>query len=311
VIRAPDPAFWRLLEAFFGTSLLLYLLRIYARLHPTRRLNSSDYVISLAVVIEIIATSLLVAAITEGLGRHNYYVTLEKHVDISRLLFGDNLLGTWVSCLARISVALMLLRFDISALWRTVLWVTIGFQLAIAFSSNVTILVRCHPIRAMWDVVPDAKCWTSQQINLAFYIFAGIVMICDLAFAIMPMFLVWKLNRPLLERILISVLMALGLCATATVAVKVYLSTISDTILVDTYRETLRVCLWCRLEEYLLIASACAPCLKPLIEGFLRRLGVKFTYLTRDLNSFQFSTDVPHQQYSAEQSEGDKYTETE
>jgi hypothetical protein len=114
-----------------------------------------------------------VAAITEGLGRHNYYVTLEKHVDISRLLFGDNLLGTWVSCLARISVALMLLRFDISALWRTVLWVTIGFQLAIAFSSNVTILVRCHPIRAMWDVVPDAKCWTSQQINLAFYIFAG------------------------------------------------------------------------------------------------------------------------------------------
>jgi hypothetical protein len=136
-------------------------------------------------------------------------------------------------------------------------------------------------------------------------------MICDLAFAIMPMFLVWKLNRPLLERILISVLMALGLCATATVAVKVYLSTISDTILVDTYRETLRVCLWCRLEEYLLIASACAPCLKPLIEGFLRRLGVKFTYLTRDLNSFQFSTDVPHQQYSAEQSEGDKYTETE
>lgn len=137
-------------------------------------------------------------------------------------------------------------------------------------------------------------------------------MICDLAFAIMPMFFVWKLNRPLLERILISVLMALGLCATATVAVKIYLATISDTIVVDTYRETLRVCLWCRLEEYLLIASACAPFLKALIERFLSRLGVaKFMYLTRDLNSFQFSTDISHQQYWAEQSEETKRTETE
>lgn len=127
-------------------------------------------------------------------------------------------------------------------------------------------------------------------------------MICDVAFAIMPMFFVWKLNRPLLERILISVLMELGLCATATVAVKIYLATISDTIVVDKYRETLKVCLWCRLEEYLLIASACAPFLKPLIEWFLRRWGIaKFIYLTRDLNSFQFSTDISHLQYSVEQ----------
>lgn len=127
-------------------------------------------------------------------------------------------------------------------------------------------------------------------------------MISDLAFAIMPLYFIRGMNRLLVERILVSVLMALGLCATAAVAVKIYLATISDTIIVDTYRETLRVCLWCRLEEYLLIASACAPCLKSPIEGFLRRLGVaKFIYLTRDLNSFQFSTDSSQQQYSAEQ----------
>jgi hypothetical protein len=44
------PGVLAVIGGVFGTSLLLYLLRIYARLHPTRRLNSSDYVISLAVV---------------------------------------------------------------------------------------------------------------------------------------------------------------------------------------------------------------------------------------------------------------------
>jgi hypothetical protein len=138
------------------------------------------------------------------------------------------------------------------------------------------------------------------------------MMICDLAFAIMPMFFVWRINRPLLERILISVLMALGLGATATNAVKVYLGTILDFTIADTFRESLRIFLWCRLEEYLLIASACAPFLKSLIERVLRRFGVaEFAQATMELNSYHFTTDLSEQQQSAEQPQADKQMETE
>jgi hypothetical protein len=114
-----------------------------------------------------------VAAITEGLGRHNYYVTPGEKVDMFRLLFGVNIFGPWVTSLARISVALMLLQFDSSVVWRVTLWAAIGFQVAVAFSSDVTILLSCHPIRAMWDDIPNAKCWTPQQVAVTTYTFTG------------------------------------------------------------------------------------------------------------------------------------------
>jgi len=74
-------------------------------------------------------------------------------------------------------VALMLLQFDRqfdrSVLWRVTLWAAIGFQVAVAFSADLTLLLSCQPIRAMWDDVPNATCWTSQQVALTNYIFSG------------------------------------------------------------------------------------------------------------------------------------------
>jgi hypothetical protein len=141
---------------------------------------------------------------------------------------------------------------------------------------------------------------------------AGVTMISDLAFAIMPLYFIRGMNRLLVERILVSVLMALGLCATAAVAVKIYLATIPDMTNPDTYRESLRIYLWCRLEEYLLIASACAPFLKSLIERVLRRFGVaEFAQATMELNSYHFTTDLSEQQQPVEQSQADKQMETE
>jgi hypothetical protein len=122
---------------------------------------------------------------------------------------------------------------------------------------------------------------------------AGIIIISDLTFAIMPMFVIWKLNRPLLERILVSILMALGLCATSTVIVKV--CSMKKMVIEDTYREMLTMFMWCRIEECILISSACAPFLKSLIERVLGQLGMpSFRNTTRELNSFHSAGRTPN-----------------
>jgi hypothetical protein len=106
--------------------------------------------------------------------------------------------------------------------------------------------------------------------------------------------------------------MALGLCATTTVAVKVYLGTTTDMTVLDTYRARLRMYLCCRLEECLLISSACAPFLKSLIERVLRRFGVAgFVPAAMELNSYHASNDLSEQERSAVQSQEDKQMETE
>lgn len=109
----------------------------------------------------------------------------------------------------------------------------------------------------------------------------------------MPMFLIWDLNRSILERYLLSVLMALGLCAAAAATtVLVHLNRLQNSS--DVLRDTLVIYSWCLIEETVLIVSSCAPLLKSLIERTLHRLGLPtFHNIPRELDSYH-SNRVSH-----------------
>lgn len=94
----------------------------------------------------------------------------------------------------------------------------------------------------------------------------------DLAFALMPIKLVWRLRRPVREKILIGCLMGTGLIATGAAAARVITFDTFDTqdVLADGVYTTFPA----KLEEQLGIIAACIPCLKVPAERFLRRLGV-------------------------------------
>jgi hypothetical protein len=78
-----------------------------------------------------------------------------------------------------------------------------------------------------------------------------------------------------MERIIIIVLMALGLGATATVIVRSVKSAHQD-LAVDPMRARLFVITICRVEDFILISAACLPFLKGPFEQCLHtRFGVK------------------------------------
>jgi hypothetical protein len=112
----------------------------------------------------------------------------------------------------------------------------------------------------------------------------GIAMISDVVFAVMPMFIVWRLGRPFVEKALISFLMALGLFAAAAGIFKIYYTTTFDITSPDTYREMIPMFMWNRIEEIVVVIAACAPLLKSPIELCLHRLGLPtFQYRPRSL----------------------------
>jgi hypothetical protein len=112
-------------------------------------------------------------------------------------------------------------------------------------------------------------------------------MVGDLIFAIMPMFIIWKLGRSTLERCLISFLMTMGLFATGAGVLKIIYSKTYDRSSPDVFRAMMPVFLWCRMEEVLLIVASSAPLLKAPVEQALHRLGLpKFQNKSRELNSF-------------------------
>jgi hypothetical protein len=127
-------------------------------------------------------------------------------------------------------------------------------------------------------------------------------MLGDLTFAIMPMFLIWRLSRSVIERCLISFLMAMGLFALGAGVMMIIYTYTYDRTSPDALREMMPVFLWCRNEEVVLIVSCSAPLLKAPVGSVLGRMGFpSFQEQTRDLNSFHPSNfELPEKRLRAE-----------
>lgn len=277
-----------IITPLFSLGILLFVLRIYTRVTPIYKLNASDYTNAVAVVAQVLTYSFFAAAVGHGFGRHNHFLTPESTVKISKLLFGVIFVGLWASTFARVSMACLLLQFhDLrSIMWKMALWFTIGLQVATLLASEAFQLLECRPLRRMWEEVPDAQCVSPQDAWVVGYLFVAVSVVGDLTLSIMPIFLIWTLNRHVLERLLICVLMGLGFCATAAGVLKVIYMKTSDFTSPDTFRAMMPIFLWCRIEECLIVAASSVPLLKAPIERCLHRLGFPtFQNSVRDMES--------------------------
>jgi hypothetical protein len=122
----------------------------------------------------------------------------------------------------------------------------------------------------------------------------------------MPIFFIWPLNRPVIERILITVLMGLGIIAATAGAMKLYYIG-TWKFGEEAVKETVSIYMWYRVEEISLIASACAPLLKGPTESMLSRLGLqRLSFAPLSLKTFRSggrsaAMDVPEENASTEQ----------
>lgn len=112
-------------------------------------------------------------AIRFGFGRYNDDLSPPDLVKILKCFFPLGLVAFWASSLARIAIGGMLLRFPISKAWHVVLWALIVTQFAMAIGADIFQLLQCRPIRALWEPVPGAECWSAETSRIYTYIYAG------------------------------------------------------------------------------------------------------------------------------------------
>ncbi|PVI04471.1 hypothetical protein DM02DRAFT_493476, partial [Periconia macrospinosa] len=258
-------------------ALIVYGVRMYTRIRPTFKLAAPDYLVSLC---ELVVLFNLFTAISLGFGHYEYYLSPDAMSKILKHLFAMGFAGFWASSLARVSIGSMLLHFEISKTWRAVLRILIFTQLCLPIALDVGALLQCRPIRAMWEHVPNAVCWSPQKSQSYGYIISAIGMLSDFVFAAMPLYLIWLLHRPVMERILISILMTLGTLAAIAEVFIIYHTHLWNPRK-DSFRVWMPLVWWYRVEEIGLITAACTPFLKPLVERILGQLGAsRFRFLT-------------------------------
>ncbi|KAH9212832.1 hypothetical protein DL95DRAFT_508474 [Leptodontidium sp. 2 PMI_412] len=269
-----------LITSLFILGLLCFLARIFSRAIPSYRLNASDYVSAVAVITITVAYSLFVASIHKGLGRHIQFLTGETIVDILRFSVFVKLFGTTGATLTRLSIALQLLPFSTSVTWKAALWGIAALEVASLVALILFTFLQVLPVSVNWD----GSGYTGRIV--AIYVFIGASVFGDLWCSIMPLFLIWDLSRSKLERCLLSMLITLGLCATAaaitTLVLLLRLRKSSDAL-----RDSLPIYTWCLVEEATLLVASCAPLLKALVEKALRRLGFPgFRNIPRELGDY-------------------------
>lgn len=169
----------------------------------------------------------------------------------------------------------MLLRFKRTRGWVILLSCMIGVQIASCIAAIIFQLLLCMPLAAVWDPMnhPDAVCAKPQAGYISIYVNLAIAITTDLLFAALPISFIWKIHRPLLERIVVAILMGLGVFAAITSIVKMT-HVKSYGITGDTLWDTIDISLWSMLEEQIGIIVACIPCLKSPFERLLGRLGL-------------------------------------
>ena len=96
----------------------------------------------------------------------------------------------------------------------------------------------------------------------------------DLILSFSPLAFLLNLHRPLRERILLIVLMATGLAASAASIRKTQLVLQLGEPVEEQLATSVAISTWSMAEEFISVVAACMPMLKPLFQKLLDRMGV-------------------------------------
>ncbi len=176
--------------------------------------------------------------------------------------------------LIKTSVVLTLLRLPLKRTWKIGLYALLGIQLTYWFANTIYIFAKCRPHHAAWDFTVAVRHCPSEDTDiLVSSIGSAVNITTDFTLSVAPMFIFWKLRRPLRERILVCSLTGMGLFASAASIVKAVIVA-QWTATEDRWSTAITIATWTITEQFVSVLAACSPSLKTPIEKMLNKFGI-------------------------------------
>ncbi|PSN70136.1 hypothetical protein BS50DRAFT_585592 [Corynespora cassiicola Philippines] len=259
-----------------GIGLILVVARYYTRSRIVQNMGIDDWSMYLATVLGVMTSIVITLMVHYGFGRHVVYLSLPQLIQAVKWIWISAPISTWSACFGKISIALLLTRIlnhKRAILW--FLWLLIVALFVVNVLLTIITFAQCTPVNLLWkqlDPTVDAdRCWnpaiqnrygyfqvgaSPMLINLAFSAFS------DLALALLPLFVIRKLQIETKLKVALGVVMSLGVIATAAAIAKtVELHNFSTPDF--TYNAT-NLLYWVITETWLVIIAGCIPTLGPL-----------------------------------------------
>ncbi|KAF4458135.1 hypothetical protein F53441_70 [Fusarium austroafricanum] len=254
--------------------LVMFGLRIWLRIRPVWRVSWEDYSMAIGVAAACVDFGFLVPQMytSPRLITESQRIWSRKYGFLAIPIWGIAMM------FIKVSIAMMMLRIQPTVLWwRIFCFFVMGILVAYGVANTFFILLQCRPLEASWnnsllETVEGASCLPQTGIHIMSNIGSGINIATDIMLSLAPTLFLWKLKRPLKEKILVGVLMGLGLFASVASIVKATLVK-EFGVAKDGWALTNSIATWTALEQILIMIASSAPFLKPLVQSALHRMG--------------------------------------
>ena len=200
---------------------------------------------------------------------------------LTRILkFGALAVSTAILSIAfiKISVACLLLRFQQDRTGKLFLCILIGIIIVTHIGFIIFDLLQCIPFAATWDTtILEAKCVSHNSFRIVSNVSTGVNIATDILLSLFPIAFLRQIRRPLQEKILIGLLMAMGLTAAGASIAKAILVR-QWAVAVDSLPIGFQISMFTCVEIFLGIIAACSPCFKPYVQRLLTSMGLDFKF---------------------------------
>ncbi|KAK9850559.1 hypothetical protein MYU51_012077 [Penicillium brevicompactum] len=270
-------------------SLAIVSLRTFVRLCIVRAFGWDDASMIAALCLFMLLGCCCIVGSMNGIG-HTYTDFTSVDIYKKALLWWwlGQMLYVWTSAVAKISIALALLRLTVKRCHRMILWCTMILTVSIGLMFWLLLLFDCRPISYFWrqvDHTSTGKCLSKAVLLNAAYVYSSLTIVCDLTLGILPAFLVWKLQMNRRTKFAVGGIFSLGAFASVAVACRVpFLRFYSDQ---NFLYSTWQIAIWSVIETGLGITAGSLITLRPLFRWLLDEKSTKDTH-RQDKNFRQY-----------------------
>ncbi|KAM7191731.1 hypothetical protein V8F20_009208 [Naviculisporaceae sp. PSN 640] len=271
-----------LTSVFLVFCVIAFGTRMYQRTRPVWHVGLDDYFIIVGFILAIVDWGLLTPQMVTKAGIMSMEQSMNagKHSWIAIGIWGMSM--TFI----KVSIALTLLRIQQKSLaWRIFLYSIMAIQsLYGILNLFFNLVIACRPLHAAWDfgyqMMHPGSCVSFEIQRTVSNIGSSINITTDILLSLSPAIFLFKLNRPLRERLFVCGLMAMGLFASGASIVKtVIVQGYGDLTLPpeEFYALGISISLWTSMEQLLGLLAACVPAMKGLFQFCLGKVGVSLT----------------------------------
>ncbi|KAJ5153451.1 uncharacterized protein N7482_009929 [Penicillium canariense] len=261
---------------FLGISFITVCLRCFVRLKLVKAFGWDDALMVFAMFLNILFALCGITGAYYGIGQKLEELLERKTMETA--LFWWWLGQTsyvWVCAIAKVSIAVALLRLTIARIHAIILWAVIGVTTIVGLAFWFMLTLQCQPVSFFWQqarLLPDptanvhGHCMSVDSIIIVAYVYSVTATLCDFILGILPGFLVWNLQMNMRTKGALAAVLGLGCIASAAVIVRIpYLHDYKNP---DFLYATTNISIWSNVEAGLGISAGSLVTLRPLFRWF-------------------------------------------